>query len=180
MHVSRIGYVGINRIDHGKINVCGLFRARAGETSSDSKLQWLRGQPGSALHERLRAAPFEPGSFCSVAGLSLKPQRAVRRKDCCIGDALTLTPPVTGNGMSMAFESAEIAIEPLTGYSRGEMSWEECQQTIACRCDTTFARRLAWARWLQWLMFSPTLQGRVGAVLLGSEWLWRQLFNRTR
>ena len=37
------------------------------------------------------------------------PQRAAARAECCIGDAITMIPPVTGNGMSMAFESAEMA-----------------------------------------------------------------------
>ena len=180
MHCSSAGYVGINRIDGGNINVCGLFRARAGRVFPESKLQWLRGEPESALHERLGAAQFKPGSFCAVGGLFLKPQRAITRAECCIGDALTLTPPVTGNGMSMAFESAEIAIAPLTAYSRRQVSWEECRRRIAGGCDTAFARRLAWAGWLQRLMFSPLLSGKVGSRLLGSGWLWRWMFERTR
>ena len=31
-----------------------------------------------------------------------------------------MIPPVTGNGMSMAFESAELAVAPLAAWSRGE------------------------------------------------------------
>ena len=69
-----------------------------------------------------------------------------------------MIPPVTGNGMSMAFESAEIAIEPLTRYSRGEISWAQARDTIARKCDAAFAERLTWARRLQWLMFSPVLR----------------------
>ena len=180
MHVSAAGYVGVNRINDGQVNVCGLFRARPGAAPAESRLQWLRGKPGSTLHERLRSAEFEPGSFCSVAGLCLTPQRAAAKAECCIGDALTLTPPVTGNGMSMAFESAELAIEPLAAYSRAEMSWSEAQKTIARRCDAAFTRRLAWARWLQWLMFSPLLRGKAGAVVLRSDALWQFLFARTR
>jgi hypothetical protein len=91
-----------------------------------------------------------------------------------------MIPPVTGNGMSMAFESAELAVEPLTAFSQSEMSWTETQQTIARICDHAFARRLAWARWLQWLMFSPVLRTGVGTVLLRSDLLWRMLFTRTR
>jgi 2-polyprenyl-6-methoxyphenol hydroxylase-like FAD-dependent oxidoreductase len=91
-----------------------------------------------------------------------------------------MIPPVTGNGMSMAFESAELALEPLAAYSRGQRSWPEAQQTIAAGCDATFARRLAWARLVQWLMFNPLLCGGAGSVLLGSEALWRRLFAWTR
>jgi flavin-dependent dehydrogenase len=180
MHVSRDGYVGVNRVNGGAVNVCGLFRARRGEDSADARRERLRGRPGSPLHERLAAAQFEEDSLCSVAGLSLKPQRATDKQDCCIGDAVTMIPPVTGNGMSMAFESAEIATEPLALYSRGESSWMEAQRSIARKCDETFARRLAWARWLQWLMFSPLLRSPLGTVLLGSNRLWELMFARTR
>ncbi len=180
MHISSAGYVGVNRIDDGEVNVCGLFRARQGDRPSDSKRQWLRGKPGSLLHERLESARLDENSFCSVAGLSLKPQRAATKRECCIGDALTMTPPVTGNGMSMAFESAEIAIEPLTTYSRGGMGWTQTQRRIAEACDATFARRLAWARFLQWLMFSPVLRSGAGSCLLRSEWLWQLMFAKTR
>jgi hypothetical protein len=60
------------------------------------------------------------------------------------------------------------------------MSWTEAQQTIARICDQAFARRLAWARRLQWLMFSPVLRSNFGAILLHSNLLWRMLFTRTR
>jgi 2-polyprenyl-6-methoxyphenol hydroxylase-like FAD-dependent oxidoreductase len=132
------------------------------------------------LHARLGAAEFEPNSFCSVAGLQLKPQRAAAKKECCIGDALTMTPPVSGNGMSMAFESAEMAVEPLTAYSEGRLNWTQAQQQIAGRCDAAFSRRLAWARLLQWMMISPALQSRLGVMLLRTDWLWRLIFTQTR
>ncbi len=132
------------------------------------------------LWERLAGAVFDEDSFCSVAGLSLRPWRAAARSECCIGDALTMIPPVTGNGMSMAFEAAEMAIGPLAAYSRGESSWSEARQSVAAACDRAFARRLAWARWLQWMMFTPLLRGWPGSVALHSDLLWRTLFACTR
>lgn len=91
-----------------------------------------------------------------------------------------MTPPVTGNGMSMAFESAEIAIEPLVAYSQGQISWSRAQEAVARACDERFAARLAWAKWLHWLMFAPVLCGPLGSLALGSGWLWRMMFARTR
>jgi 2-polyprenyl-6-methoxyphenol hydroxylase-like FAD-dependent oxidoreductase len=180
MHLSPDGYIGVNRINGGEVNVCGLFRVRQGNRQPGSKPDWLRGEVGSLLHERLGPSEFVPDSFCSVAGLQLKPQRAAAKKECCIGDTLTMTPPVTGNGMSMAFESAEMAVEPLTAYSQGKLNWTQAQQQIARRCDAAFSRRLVWARFLQWMMISPALQGRLGSILLRSDWLWRLMFTQTR
>jgi flavin-dependent dehydrogenase len=179
MHVSSDNYVGVNRINDGEVNVCGLFRARRGE-SRESGFELLRGKAGSPLREKLAGAQFDEHSFCSVAGLSLKPHLAADKNDCCIGDAVTMIPPVTGNGMSMAFESAEIAIDPLSRYSRGEMTWPEARDTIAQKCDAAFAERLTWAHRLQWLMFSPLLRTPLARVLLHSDAVWNFMFARTR
>ena len=181
MHVLAHGYVGLCRLGDGEVNVCGLFRRRAsgGETSV-SREDLLRGRENSQLKARLAEARFEPDSFCSVAGLSLRPRRGVQDEECCVGDALTMTPPVTGNGMSMAFESAELAAGPIAEYSQSKLSWAEARLAIARACDKTFARRLACARALQWMMFSPLLRGWLGRAALRSEWLWRVLFASTR
>lgn len=179
MHLSPEACVGINRIGDGEVNVCGFFRFREGGQRPESQQDWLRGEDGSLLRERLKDAAFDPDSVCSVAGLDLKPQHATGMQ-CCIGDALTMTPPVTGNGMSMAFESAEMAVEPLTAYSQEHLEWSAARQDIVRRCDTAFAHRLEWARLLQWMLVSPTLHGPLGTMLFRSESLWRHLFAETR
>ena len=181
MHVSPSGYVGLCKISGGEVNVCGLFRRRAGENSSaQNSRERLRGQPGSPLNQRLAAAEFDEDSFCAIAGLSLRPQRAVARAEVCVGDAITMIPPVTGNGMSMAFESAELAVAPLVAWSRGETSWAEAQNQIASACDAAFARRLAWAQWLQRCLLTPALQNPLAALVSRSDWFWRLAFERTR
>jgi flavin-dependent dehydrogenase len=180
MHISPDGYVGVNRINNGEVNVCGLFRTRETRPRPASKQDWLRGETGSSLRERLNGAEFDSASFCSVAGLPLQPQRGEDKQACSVGDALTMTPPVTGNGMSMAFESAEMAVEPLANYSEGRYNWTEARTEIARRCDARFAPRLAWARRLQWLMMSPVPSGPFGGWLLHSDTLWRLMFARTR
>ena len=181
MHLALNGYVGMCRLNHEQVNVCGLFRRslRDKETVRGWR-ELLLGVPGTMVHERLAKAEFDESSFCSVAGLSLRSQGASAQTECCIGDTITMIPPVTGNGMSMAFESAELAIEPMAGYSREELTWSEAKLAIACACDRAFRRRLRWARWLQWMMFTPRLQNRLGTLALRSGWLWQLLFAKTR
>ncbi|MGB7768815.1 MAG: hypothetical protein WBN22_08180 [Verrucomicrobiia bacterium] len=181
MHVSSRGYVGLCRVDGGAVNVCGLFRRRAGEGHTPPNWrEWLCGPAGSPLNQRLVAAEFNESSFCAVAGISLRPQRAAARAECCVGDAITMIPPVTGNGMSMAFESAGMAIEPLTAWSGGNISWDEARRQIARACDNAFTRRLAWAKWLQRMMLTPSLQNILVRFVSHSEWFWRTAFERTR
>ncbi|HEX4266164.1 MAG TPA: FAD-dependent monooxygenase [Verrucomicrobiae bacterium] len=179
MHISADNYIGVNRINNGEVNICGLFRQRTGQ-APEAGFDLLHGKPDSPLGERLASARFDKSSLCSVAGLSLKPRRAADKTECCIGDSITMIPPVTGNGMSMAFESAELAIDPLARYSRGEINWAEAREAIARACDAAFAERLAWAHRLQWLMFSPVLRTPIGKFLLSADGIWNFLFAKTR
>jgi 2-polyprenyl-6-methoxyphenol hydroxylase-like FAD-dependent oxidoreductase len=181
MHVSPRGYVGLCKVNGGEVNICGLFRKRAGENGVGKNWrELLRGSVGSPLNERLAAAELDENSFCAVAGISLRPHQASSRAETCIGDAITMIPPVTGNGMSMAFESAELAVEPLAAWSRGEVSWDDARQKIARDCDTAFARRLFWAKWLQRIILSPRLQNPLVALSARSDWFWRMAFEKTR
>jgi len=181
LHFGGGGYVGICRLNSGEVNICGLFRAHS--ASPDLARTWrerLTGGKGSALRRSLEFAEFEESSFCSVAGLMTGPQKAASHTECCIGDALTMIAPLTGNGMSMAFESAEIALEPLEQYSRGELSWDAARELIAARCDRKFRRRLGWGQCLQSLLLRAGWND--ASVWLGSRCpaAWDYLFQRTR
>ena len=181
MHFAKDGYVGICRLAEDEVNVCGLFRRRASEYDAGGDWQQrLRGPEGSVLFQRLEAAAFLPESFCSVAGLCLRPCPAEELREVRVGDALTMIPPVTGNGMSIAFESAALAMTPLAAYSRGEMDWSEARQTISRCYEETFGRRLAWASWLQRALFSPMVRPLL--FWMGSRWgaFWELSFWRTR
>ena len=187
MHFGPMGYVGLCALESGKVNVCGLFRRPRHEVQSaaapGAQKNWrevLIGLPDTALHDRLNAATFDEHSFTSVAGLDLQPQRAGKFIDCRIGDAITMIPPVTGNGMSMAFESAELAAPALAEYSSGRIDWDEARGLVAAECDARFKQRLAWARLLQWFMFHPWAHGLLGAKAIKSDWLFRALFRKTR
>ena len=181
MHFSPQGYVGLCKINGGEVNVCGLFRKRADDNGEvKNQRERLRGQPGSPLHGRLANAEFDEDSFCAIAGLSLQPQQAAARAEICVGDAITMIPPVTGNGMSMAFESADLATAPLAAWSRGETSWNNAREKIARDCDDAFARRLAWAQWLQRLVLTPALQNPLVSLAARSDRFWRTAFGITR
>lgn len=181
MHVSPDGYVGLCKINGSEVNICGLFRKQAvGSGDALNGRELLLSRLGEALRRRLAAAEFDENSFCAIAGLSLRPQSAAGRAEICVGDTITMIPPVTGNGMSMAFESAELAIAPLAAWSRDEISWIEARQKIARACDAAFARRLAWAKWLQRLILTPALQNPLVAVAARNDWFWRTAFERTR
>jgi menaquinone-9 beta-reductase len=179
MHLAPNGYVGVCRLPGDEANVCGLFRRTVREQGpAMAPRQLLLGAEGNELRKRLERAEFDEASFCSVAGLSLEPVPA-RPEECCVGDALTMIPPVTGNGMSMAFESAALAVEPLARYSENAGSWDAARIEMARRYREAFSSRLRWAKWLHVFLFSKLFQ-LVDGSALRSELLWRTLFRHTR
>ena len=178
MHVQPHGYVGVCRVEDGIVNVCGLFRRRAGDETGAVR-DWLRGLPGTPLRERLGRAAFAPDTFCAVAGLGWTASGLRAGDELCVGDALAVIPPVTGNGLSLAFESAALVAEPLTAWSAGRLRWDEARQTAQRACRRAFAARLRWAGWLQRGLFTPWT--RRGLMWAGrSGWVWERLFWRTR
>jgi hypothetical protein len=181
LHLRPGGYVGICRLNEAEANICGLFRTRSPEPDlARSWRRWLLGSEGSELRLRLENAEFLEDSFCSVAGLMIEPQSAADHAECCVGDALTMIAPLTGNGMSMAFESAAIAIVPLESYSRGEMSWEEARRQIGGQCDAAFRQRLRWGRCLQAAAMCNGLSDALVWFGNRSPGLWTRFFQRTR
>ncbi len=156
MHFTRRGYVGLCAVEDGRVNVCGLFRSRepVPQLARDWR-DWLSGEPGSALHSTLSAARWDDESFSAVAALGLARRSALQSDEIRVGDAVTMIPPVTGNGMSMACESAACAIEPLAAWSDGAQSWEQTRELISGRLDSGFAPRLRTAAMLQRAVIEP-------------------------
>jgi flavin-dependent dehydrogenase len=136
----------------------------------------LRGREGTALNARLRGATWDEDSFCAVAGLPPYPRLAT--EGACIGDALTMPAPLTGNGMSMAFESAELAAKPLVNYARGVVDWQGVVEQMHGEFRRTFQSRLRWSCFLHRVLFRPRVRPEILGML--APLCWRGLFHATR
>ena len=180
VHVAPDGYIGLCRLKN-EVNLCGLFRSTT--TVPGLAHQWkerFRGEPGSELEKRLTRAEFDQASFCSVAGLDVEPRRIGAGERCELGDALTMIPPVTGNGMSMAFEAAELAVLPLLLYSRGDLPWKAAVGQVAESCVRRFQWRLKWAEWLHRAMFNRHGNAGLRWLLPRVPGVAASLFRKTR
>jgi flavin-dependent dehydrogenase len=165
MHLGRNGYVGLTPVEEGRVNVCGLFRldqTRRGK-GGELLLDYLRAGGNGALADRLAASPRDEASFLGVAGFELGWQEPTDGL-CVLGDAAGIIPPFTGNGMAMALESAELAVDPLLRWSGGESSWEECVAAVRARLRRKFSRRLAAGSALQRLLLHPAGVGAARAL----------------
>lgn len=157
MHSGNNGYAGLAGVEDNWINVCGLFKIdRSIEAKGPDLLPaYLEAGGNHALAELLRGANCREGSFSAVAGFELGRQPAIPGV-VCIGDAESMIPPFTGNGMSMAFQSAEIAIEPLVAWSEDSISWETAKDRIASDLRKRFRRRLTTAVALHHVILHPS------------------------
>jgi menaquinone-9 beta-reductase len=181
MHLLSEGYVGLCRLPGGDVNICGLFRSAVPIPDLSRRWRdWLGGPVDSVLHSRLAEAKFDDDSFCSVAALDLRSRIGTDRHEWCVGDALTMIPPMTGNGMSMAFESAEMALEPLLRCYRGELTWADARHEFDQACDLRFTPRLRWASLVQRALFLRPARAVLLFLAGRSEWFRRFLFERTR
>ena len=146
MHMGRSGYVGLAPVEEGRVNVCGLFRLRQyGGKGPEMLWNCLHGNGLESLSERLRQSGPDPSSFTAVSALRFGGQPG-NDGVLALGDAESMIPPFTGNGMSMAFEAAETALGPLCRYSEGKASWETVVQDVRCGLTERFRRRLLMAR----------------------------------
>jgi flavin-dependent dehydrogenase len=166
LHLGANAYVGLCALPGGRVNVSGLFRRRAGlAVDRESALPvYLRAAGLAALAERLAGVAVDPDSRCAVAGLAFgrAPTTADSPDRLCLGDAHALIPPFTGNGMTMAFQSAALAVEPLIRWARAECGWPETVAQIQGSLRDRFRLRLASAAVLH-----PVLLGRRGQDGLG-------------
>lgn len=181
MYLAGNSYVGLCRLPNGEVNVCGLFRRSKSEASlPQNGVERLCHESAIVLSERLRGAVWDEDSFCSVGGLPFREKPEWSTVEVRIGDALAMIPPATGNGMSLAFESAGLAVEPLTAYSDGTMDWAATCRAISKASRRAFSARLYWAGWLHTALFKPVLRDRMLPPFASSELLWRLCFRVTR
>jgi 2-polyprenyl-6-methoxyphenol hydroxylase-like FAD-dependent oxidoreductase len=164
LHLGEDAYVGLSGVENGRVNICGFFRRRAMDARGWAVLPaYLRSSGLTALAARIEQAAIDTESFCAVAALAV--DRAVgRRRFACLGDACAMTPPFTGNGMAMAFQSAETALGPLTAYSRGDATWADTTARIHSRLRDRFRLRLASASVLHPYLLRPPRQRWLAAL----------------
>ena len=153
MHAGSNGYAGLAGVEDGWTNVCGLFLLdRTIKASGNGLLPaYLEAGGNHRLAAGLRAAICRAGSFQAVAGFEPGRQPGMPRV-FCLGDSAQMIPPFTGNGMAMAFQSAEAAVAPLADWAAGRLSWQLACGRVRRELHRRFRRRMALSRMLHpWL-----------------------------
>ncbi|MEP4078650.1 NAD(P)/FAD-dependent oxidoreductase [Haloferula sp.] len=181
MHLGSNGYAGLAPVEEGRVNVCGLFRLDRSRKGDGSKLllDYLRQGGNGALAERMEDSARDESSFLGVSGFELGWQGGDEVL-CTVGDAEGMIPPFTGNGMSMAFESAELALEPLTRWSDEAGSWREVVAEIHHLGRQRFRRRVANAMALHRVLLDARGQKLISAISKTGLFPFRPLLSLVR
>lgn len=156
MHLGRRSYVGLTPIGGGRVNVCALLRGpmEKGSGGVGGFLETLRHRGLAALAGRLAASRVDAVSFTGVSAMVFG-KASNGDGELCIGDAHCLIPPFTGNGMTMAFQSAEAVIPALEAYAKGEVEWGEAMTGAREALKARFRRRVCTASLLHPFLTHP-------------------------
>lgn len=134
VHLGSNGYIGLTPVEDGSINICGLFKQTQTLQKAPKKerLPLLLQQAGlDNLSRRVQQAELKPHSICGVAGLKLGTQSSsAKTNEICLGDTGFCIAPLTGNGQSMALESAVYSAPFLSKWAYKQATWGTTCQNI--------------------------------------------------
>lgn len=160
LHFGKRAYLGLSRIENGLINVCGLFRRRSGLSASKNELPlaYLEACEMTALLNRLECSEILMETITGISALAYGRGGEPPPDIFAIGDQAGLIPPFTGNGMSIAFESATLALEPVLAWATGALGWQAARNSAYALQGKAFAGRRRVAGLIHPLLYRPSGQ----------------------
>jgi len=144
LHLGEHAYIGLSAVEDGRVNICGLFKRRPQISAPKDQIlfHYLKASKLGKLSEMIQASHLDSESHVGVAGIIFAQDPSTMPGELNLGDAYSVIPPFTGNGMSIALESAAIAYPYLLDYSKNKQSWEQAVSYIHKNLHTTFHRRI--------------------------------------
>lgn len=156
MHLGDAGYVGLSRVEDGRVNVAGLFQRRreVKAKGSEALLAYTKACGLGELESRMREGSLDPPSCVGVSSFGFGLKDRPDSEGFRIGDQRAIIPPFTGNGMSMALQSAGLALPRLLDFASGLATWKESAGVYESESGKYFNQRLRAARWMHPFIFS--------------------------
>lgn len=179
MHTGTGGYTGLCEVEPGIFNVSGLFRAECVAGGAAERAVFFGGVLQKAGLGRLSQWLSEngtplPQSFTSVSHLDFS-KPAPDDSTVRIGDAFAMIPPLTGNGMSLAMESAWAVAPVLEDYACGRCEWGAARGACMEKLRGGFSGRLSRARIAQRLLLNPVASKAVPIFAKSGLFPWQWL-----
>lgn len=159
LYFEGLGYTGVNGIERGRTNVCGLAREEDLKATGFNGDAWVQSQP--ALRQRLQGMERQM-DWLFTGPLFYGPVEDTVGYPC--GDALSFVDPFTGSGMLCAFVTGQIAAQSIVSGRSPSEHLAVCRQALlpAFRWSSLFRRSLHWP-------VTPYLAGLLPGGLLYSR-----------
>jgi flavin-dependent dehydrogenase len=151
------GYLGVNDVEDGITNICGLVHAsrlQGHKGRWDAFVETIRAEEQRLEAMYARYAPAQDG-FLSSEPVIFRARSAVEEGIFMIGDASGVIDPLTGNGMAMAMQSAVVAASFIADALNGDR--DRAENGYRNRHAETFGPRIAWSRRAAFFLSRPAL-----------------------
>jgi len=163
LHFFEGGYVGLSRVENGRVNLAALANSRVAQSAHhdfDSLLDRLsRGSP--ALAADLEALSPLTGPVLLSEPVHLGAHGALAGDVLCVGDAAGVIDPYTGTGMALALLFGEAAAAPVAGFLAGTLDADGLKRAHLRRHREIAGRRFFFSR-----LFRPFFSGGVASRLI--------------
>jgi flavin-dependent dehydrogenase len=160
LHFLEGGYVGLSRVEEGRINLAGFVTAAVARRAHSSFEELLS---EAASKSRALAADLEglsplTGPVLLSEPVHLGAHGALAGDVLCVGDAAGVIDPYTGTGMSLALLFGEAVAAPLADFLAGTLDAEGLRSAHLRRHREIAGRRFFLSR-----LFRPFFSGGVAS-----------------
>lgn len=180
VHAFPGGYCGLSEVEGGRTNVCWIGRSEVLRAGGGTPEAMLASAADANPHLAARLGRLERVSerYLAVSQVSLARKSAFERDVCMVGDAAGMIAPMCGDGMAMAFRSAELAAPRAAAFLDGALPAAAFRQAYAAAWRREFSLRLRLGRLLhagimQDRLARAALWGLSGVPAVG-DWVIRQ------
>lgn len=162
------GYAGLAPVEDGRVNMCLLATrdafTHAGASVDGMLAAIVRWNPG--LRHRLQGGQVVPETKLAVAPVDTERPATPWEHFARTGDAVTMIPPLCGDGMAMAFRSAELCAPLAHDFLRGRLSLLTWETAYRRAWHSEFDQPVQTGRRLQALLTQPGVAD--GLIILGN------------
>lgn len=172
------GYLGVNAIEGGETNICGLVHADRLARHRGKWDAFVENLSTEGPHLRKLFAEHEAAQdgFLSSDPVIFRPRSVVEQGVFLVGDASGVLDPLTGNGMAMAIQSALLAAPSIVDALT---SPEGAADRYRSEHAAFFKPRIRWSRRIAPLLSHP-LWVEAALALLPIPAAGRLLLEKTR
>jgi flavin-dependent dehydrogenase len=163
LHFLEGGYVGLSRVEGGRVNLAGLVTAAVAKRVHSSLDELL-----SEAFRRSRALAADLEGLSPLTGpvllsepVHLGAHGALAGDVLCVGDAAGVIDPYTGTGMSLALLLGEAAAAPVAGFLSGALDADGLKREHVRRHREITGHRFFFSR-----LFRPFFSGGVASRLI--------------